>query len=95
MLEHKCRLLKGALYRIYQVIILGDVFPPNFQILLVRRAIVMHDSVRMHERPSAGVADCLADTSRWLVKGIVQILARVSNAETCAIECRRGVLARV
>ena len=42
---------------------------------------------------SAGVADCLTDTSRWPVNGIVQILARVANAETCAIECRRGVLA--
>ena len=30
------------------------------------------------------------------MKGIVQILARVANAETSAIECRRGaVLARV
>ena len=36
---------------------------------------------------SAGVTDCLTDTSRRLVKGIVQILARVANAETCAIEC--------
>ena len=36
---------------------------------------------------SAGVADCLTDTSRWPVNGIVQILARVANAETCAIEC--------
>ena len=76
-------LLKGALYRIYQVKILCRRFPAKCS-AIVSPAL---------GATSAGVADCLTYTSRWPVNGIVQILAWVANAETCAIECRRGVLA--
>ena len=82
--------VKGALYRIYKVRILCRRFPAKCS-AIVSPALVMHDSVP--GAISAGMADCLTDTSRRLVKGIVQILARVANAETCAIECRRGVRA--
>ena len=85
--------LKGALYRIYQVRILCRRFPAKFSAIV--RPGASHARQRPQARPSARVADCLTDTSRWLVKGIVQILAIIANAETCAIECRRGVHARV